>query len=396
MRIGIVYHGPYPYNRGIDQLATGILGIGHKPEILCRSNSHYGHLDRFGGAQLHYVTNGMKFYHFPFNPWWRNIIIKIARNRRWKTIIVRETLLSWPVLSAAIKLGIPAMIDMRENLSAMYSIGQAKNIFQSLLRSKALVQKYERIMVPRFDHVFTVSKELREWAMSSLKLDNNKISVLSNFPSHEFMNLAEQALAQINRPKNIIRLVYAGNIKESKGIGSIVKAMPILLLKQPCVRLRIIGEGPYLPKLKKIAKTLDINWALEYFPMLNMKELTHALAECHVGIEACPPGELTNQTLPGKLFEYMALGLAIISSARRSVERVMLDAKCGNIFNDSTPRKISDIILNIISDPVELETKGFRGREAILSRYNWRVSQQTLDAVFCSSHMAKISKTQNH
>ena len=50
-----------------------------------------------------------------------------------------------------------------------------------------------------------------------------------------------------------------GHILEKQGVQYLLKAIPDLLHKRPNIRIKIIGDGPYLETLKKIAAELQID-----------------------------------------------------------------------------------------------------------------------------------------
>jgi len=390
MNIAIVFYGshPYPFNRGIDQLTQALIKIGHKPQIVAKSSKLEGNIIESVRYPIIKVPTqkmgaNLLYFHFPYNPFWLTFLIKEGKKNRWDAIIVRETPLAWPVLIAARKLNIPAYLDMRENLAAMYRRSRNnRNPLINIFRNYKLVRLYESLMLPSFDHIFTVSLELKMWLVKEFNILSSSISVLENTPSEQFMNISDRVIAETKKNNDIFRLVYAGNIGESKGIELIIESLPYILKKKSSVRLRIIGDGKYLNILKHKIVKLNLMNVVEFFPMLSLEELAKALAECHVGLETCKPGEQTNQTVPGKLFEYMALGLPVLSSSRKSVIRILSDTNAGWVYHSSNPEELAKYILKIIDDKETLELKSKNARLAIINRYNWKSQVKVLSNIF--------------
>jgi len=389
MRIGIVYYGIHPFNRGIDQLARILSELGHKPQVVARSHNDQSNHEEVNGTPLIQVplksTSRFRdalLYHFPFNPFWKNLLVKIGRQEKWEAIIVRETPLAWPSLMAARILKIPAYLDMRENLAAMYQAGRARNFVLGILRKPSLIKGYEQLVVPRFKHTFVVSPELKDWLTQTYNVSLSHVSVLENTPSEQFLEEAETAYQQTNKPDNVFRFVFAGNIRENRGVGDIIEALPLVLKENPAVRLRIIGEGSYLTDLKQRIAELNLNDSVEFYPMLSQKELIHRLAECHIGLE---PYRLSTQghlTVPGKLFEYMALGLPVFSSARRPTMRILEDTNSGWVFQSRNHQEIGNQMVSIAKDKDTVARYGENAQKAVLSRYNWKNNLEILDYVF--------------
>jgi glycosyltransferase involved in cell wall biosynthesis len=385
MRIGIVYYGVYPWNRGIDQLAQSLRYLGYEPIIVARfpeSNERVKEVNNIPVIQVPPISRGriqrLKVFPIPFNLFWRNWLVDLGRKFHWQGIIVRETPLSWPVLSAARKLAIPAYLDMRENLGAMYQAGQARNWILRIMRKPFLVRLYEKLTVKHFDHIFTVSEELKDWLTATYAVRREKVSVLENTPHEQFLRAAKKALEDKCAFDGFIRIVYAGVIKEAKGIGDIISSMPYVLLQCPQVRLRIIGDGPALKQMKTLVRDLNLKNEVNFLPMLTMPSLAKALADCDIGIESCWLNELTHQTLPGKLFEYMALCLPILSSARRPVIRILEEVGCGQIYYSRYPKEIGQAIISMVTSDTARREMAQRARRAALERYNWCFTLESL------------------
>jgi len=219
---------------------------------------------------------------------------------------------------------------------------------------------------------------LKNWLIATYTVNPLKVSVLENTPHEQFLKAAEVALRQRSSHHGMVRLVYAGTIKESKGIGDIIRAMPFVISQCSRVFLRIIGDGPALLRMRRMVRALNLENKVEFLPMLSMPSLAKALAECDIGIESCLPNQLTHQTMPGKVFEYMALGLPVISSARRPVVRMLREVGCGQIYYSRSPREISQAIINMVTNNIDRREMGLRGRKAVLERYNWRSTLETL------------------
>jgi glycosyltransferase involved in cell wall biosynthesis len=394
MKVGIVFYGGYPWDRGVDQLAQSLRQVKAYPIVLASSHRTKKKEKKVNSIPVVYIpsdhslTNLKKIqsYHFPFNPFWKNWLIKLGRQLRLDAMIVRESILSWSVLASCSSLNIPAFMDMRENISAMYRMhDKGKNYFYRIFRHPKLVRYYECYNISGFKQIFTVSYELKQWLVEEYNLPLNKISILENTPSESFLKIAQHTINQGKKKYNdVIRLVYAGMIKEPKGIGDIVEAFPKVLNKNLNIRIRIIGEGPYLPALKAKTKELSIENFVEFFPLLNIPEYISSLIECDVGLETSWLNELTHLTIPGKLFEYMAVGLPVLSSARRPVKRILQKIGCGKVYKSRNPDRIAEAILDMIKNRIMLQKMGEKAKEAVLQRYNFQSNLETINKFFGS------------
>ena len=387
MKLAIIYYGVYPHNRGIEQLAWAVKALGHEPQIVARSPSKPTHTNAYG-IPLYQIPKKNKMplrniamFHFPFNPFWRKLLIHLGRQNSWDGFIIRDTPLAWPALSAAKTLGVPAYLDMRENLAALYRMGHSDNPLKTLLRSPALVRTYEHITIPRFDHIFTVTHELQNWVLNTYPIARSQTSVLENTPSYDFLKNSVKARENAKKDPEVIRLVYAGYIRMIKGVGELLIAFGILAKKFPSITLRLIGSGESVEHAKDWVDKNGLSNRVEFFSMLSMEELTLRLAECDIGLETCPLNELTQQTLPGKLFEYMACGLATVSSNRAPVARVLRETGAGMVFKENNPETIAKTVSQLIENQAQMKKMGRMALKAIHDRYNYRITMHTLESV---------------
>jgi len=389
MRFGIIYYGTEAKNRGLDQLAQSLIAIGHKPYIVTRKPKSGEAISEFNGVPVIQIPAKRKHFHtplstpLPFNPIWKAGIISLAEKYKWDGIFIRETPLSWLGIKAGWILGIPVFLDIRENLGAAYESNKTKKSVLKRIRKRCFVRLYEKFVLPKFAHIFSTTKELEKWIENDYGIGNEKLSVLGNYPSKIFLEQAERAFANKDRSKedSALRLVHAGYVLENRGLQDVILALRILREKGYNFVFRIIGEGPYLDKLMRLAQETGTEANIEFIPMLPPDEVAGALAECDIGVCSYLLNEHTHQTLPGKLFEYMAVGLPVISSARKPVVRILEKTGCGVSYSSRRPAEIAKVLLNFSNDKEKRFNMGSRGREAILKSYNWKVNLTILDTI---------------
>lgn len=389
MKFGIVYYGTEARDRGLDQLAQSLRQLGHEPVIVNRAPRSGQRVTEFNGTpviQFPRRVNALSSLlaaPFPFNRLWVRKLHNLGREQRWDGLFVRESPLGLETLTAARKLHIPAFLDMRENLVAMYEAGSRFKSYRKLLRPRRLIRFYESLVCKRIDHIFTVSHELGQWAAKEYGLDTQKVSTLSNYPSKGFLQQAAQAVEKKNTrdPGSIPMLIHAGDIAENRGLQDVLEAMRILEDRGTPVALRVIGKGAYMEELKRRTRRLELTDRVEFLPMQPPQEVAEALTHGDIGVCAYTLNQQAHQTLPGKLWEYMAVGLPVLSSARKPVVRIVEKEKCGIVYRSAEPAVIADAIAAMTADPVKLLKMGELGRIAILERYNQEHNLEALRRV---------------
>ena len=100
-----------------------------------------------------------------------------------------------------------------------------------------------------------------------------------------------------------------------------------------------------------------------------------------VGLVPHAVNELTQTTIPNKLFDYMAAGLCVLSSPMRPVAEIIEQEKCGEVIAfdpDAWARAFADFA----ASPERRLHMGSRGREAVMARYNWeRAAMEAIETV---------------
>jgi len=109
-------------------------------------------------------------------------------------------------------------------------------------------------------------------------------------------------------------IVYTGIIGDYYHLDLVVRALAKLesVLRSKS-RLLMIGDGPDLPKIMRMAKNRGLEKNVIYLGVKkNKKDLAEILAAADVGVV---PGLYTRGQLPVKFFEYSACGIPVIATA---------------------------------------------------------------------------------
>lgn len=82
-------------------------------------------------------------------------------------------------------------------------------------------------------------------------------------------------------------------------------------------------------------------------------------------------------TIPNKLFDYMAAGKPVIATRIPPVARVVASANCGLLFEDNDVEALAGIF-HKLQDRTVCRILGSRGRQAVAERYNWDAEKPAL------------------
>jgi glycosyltransferase involved in cell wall biosynthesis len=154
--------------------------------------------------------------------------------------------------------------------------------------------------------------------------------------------------------------------------------------------INIVGDGPYLPTLKSLAKELGVDarfWGHVDNDSQQLKDLYETAAIFVFTSEA--------ENFPIVLLEAMIAGAAVITSNGTGCAEVAADA--GLLVPVRDPQAIKQALLQLVGDPQLIQTLGAAGRERVISRFSWDgVIDQHLDAYracMCAASVPRLGES---
>ena len=95
------------------------------------------------------------------------------------------------------------------------------------------------------------------------------------------------------------------------------------------------------------------------------------IARCRAGLALMQPSPNSVGSYPTKIFEYMALGIPVITSNFPLYQAVIVTADCGLCVDPTSIEAIAEAIRFIVDHPDEARAMGEHGRAAVIESYNW-------------------------
>jgi glycosyltransferase involved in cell wall biosynthesis len=180
-------------------------------------------------------------------------------------------------------------------------------------------------------------------------------------------------LIDINAPKfSAPTLGYIGTVRPDRGSKTMFRALGIL--QQEGYNAALECVGPAASGHKEELSELQSNLGLQDVRMpgyLPPDQGWKRMARCHVGIAMLKKTPNFVGSYPTKLFEYMALGLPVITSDIPMYQDVVEDSGCGLAADPESPRDVAEKIATLISDPERARRMGEEGRKAVQENFNW-------------------------
>lgn len=173
-------------------------------------------------------------------------------------------------------------------------------------------------------------------------------------------------------------IVYIGGISRARGIVHLLKALE-LLPGDSTVQLQLAGRFDSR-HLRDELRGLPGWDRVRFLGWLSRREIGELLGEAKAGLVTLLPTPNHVESLPVKLFEYMAAGVPVVASDFPLWREIVQDASCGLLVDPASPNEIADAIQQIIANSERAQKWGMNGRRSFEKVYNWhREGRRLLD-----------------
>ena len=147
-------------------------------------------------------------------------------------------------------------------------------------------------------------------------------------------------------------VICHGTVEEHYGLDTVVRAVALLRADIPRVCLEVVGEGSDLPRLHRLVDDLDVGDQVRFSDgFLPLDDLVAALARADVGVVAMVRDPFRDVALPGKVFDFVAMGLPVVASRTRSMEETF-GPDAVELFASGDPEDLARALRRLHADPV--------------------------------------------
>jgi len=147
-------------------------------------------------------------------------------------------------------------------------------------------------------------------------------------------------------------IIFTGDLDSRDGIDTLIKSFVRVKKEFKDAKLYIVGDGPYLPKLKTLASRLKIRKNVVFTGWVPFEKLVKDLPNFLLGVIPSKPNLMNNLTIPRKIFEFMAAGIPVIASDLNAMREVVKTGSSGLLFHPDNHESLSEAILRLMSNPV--------------------------------------------
>jgi glycosyltransferase involved in cell wall biosynthesis len=174
-------------------------------------------------------------------------------------------------------------------------------------------------------------------------------------------------------------ILYQGAVNEARAFEYLIPAM-----KWVNAPLVVCGDGNFMPQLKELIRTHQLEHKVELKGMLLPDELWKISQQAYIGI-AVAENEGLNQyyALPNKFFDYMQAGLPQVTMDYPEYRKINLQFEVAILIDNLAPQRIAAAINNLLADNVMYSRLRQNCLKARLE-LNWQQEEKKLLAFYQS------------
>ncbi|WP_281974577.1 glycosyltransferase family 4 protein [Halobacillus litoralis] len=226
---------------------------------------------------------------------------------------------------------------------------------------------YENQSVKKLDGLVTATPYIKK---RFEKYNTNTIDV-NNYPIMNELYVPSSSNCNKNNA-----VVYIGGISKERGSSSMVKAIGK-------TESTLILAGNFRDEKEEVELKMLSEWKkVNFLGYLDRKQIKGLLETALAGLVVLEPRTNFIDSLPIKMFEYMATGLPVIASNFPLWKEIIEGNNCGICVDPLNTDEIAAAIRWIKDNPVKAAEMGENGKKAIKEHYNWESESRKLQKFY--------------
>jgi len=166
------------------------------------------------------------------------------------------------------------------------------------------------------------------------------------------------------------RLLAVGRLAADKGFAYLLRAAKVLSERGHAVEVEVVGDGPELGTLRRLAESLGIAPRVRFRGWLRFDEVRLAMSQATILVH---PSARLGDGLPNVLREAMALGTPVIASRIAGIPEALDDGRCGVLVSPGDVAALADAIEQLLGDPTRRNELARRARQRTEQKFDvWR------------------------
>tara|TARA_R110000868_G_scaffold125290_2_gene331143 strand:- start:422 stop:1459 length:1038 start_codon:yes stop_codon:yes gene_type:complete len=180
----------------------------------------------------------------------------------------------------------------------------------------------------------------------------------------------------VNTHRSGNNVFYIGGISNERGLDITLEALKILKSRGTDFFMHYIGPISN-EKIDELALG-EIKQDIKFYGRMDSKVGFEISKKCVVGLSVLKPIKNYVGSYSTKIFEYMAIGLPVITSNFPLYQNVVERYNCGYCVNPYSSEELADKIEELISNTELTNQMGINGQLAVKEKFSWSSEEEKL------------------
>ncbi len=210
--------------------------------------------------------------------------------------------------------------------------------------------------------VIAVNQSLAEWSRRSLHMPRERVWYIPNFTIEAKHDDEPITLAG----KEGARIVCVANFRRQKDHLNLIKAMKIVVEREPAAHLFLVGvevDREYISEIRAEINNLNLDSNISWLG--ERSNVAAILKQCDVGVLGS-----ASEGLPLALIEYGMAGLAAVATEVGQCGEVLDNGKAGMLVPPAAPDLLAEKLLALLSSATLRKDMGDKFRQRVKDFYS--------------------------
>lgn len=389
----IVENLPVPRDRRVWQEAQALKAAGWTVSVICPAMGAY--------PQGHEVIDDIHIWRHPLPPEGEGLL---GYAREYATALAWEFALAWKVL---FKRGFD-VIHACNPPETIFAVGGffklllgkrfifdhhdlSPELYEAKFGRKGAMHRLlltlERLTFATADVSIATNESFRKVAIVRGGMDPDRVFVVRSGPDVRRLTITPPDPALKQGAKHLI--AYVGVMNSQDGVEYVLEAMRVLVVEQGRgdVRAVLMGDGPMLPELKRMAGELGVAEYVTFTGWANDDVLIPMLNAADVCVSPDPANDFNDSCTMNKILEYMALAKPVVLFDLTEGRRSAGDAALYAADNDAVD--LAAKIATLLDDPDLRARMGAVGRARMERELSWEYQVPRLLSAYAALGLAE-------
>ncbi len=374
MRIAMIGYTFYEIDARVKRAAEALTESGHHVDILAIDHPGARESDngllRIRRLRLRKQRTVATRYAFEYGIFfaWALALVSLRHARRKYDVVYVHNMPNFLVFAGTIPKigGAKIVLDVHDPAVELLASVRGTELPLWLRR---LASAEERVSMSFADALITVNESMRR-----------RLGAMTARPVAVVMNLPDPAIffpPEVSRAGgNPDWLVYSGSIAHRNGLDLVVTALSLLADEFPALRFRVIGNGPALESVVRLAADLGVADRVEILDCVANDEIPALVSGAVAGISPQREDAFGSLVFSMKVAEYVALGLPVICSAIATMRHYFSDDEL-LFFESANADDLARAIRDLLTSPEAAAERAARSRMKLL-KLDWPAQRDTL------------------